>query len=444
MKILQIDKFYYPKYGTGKHVFTLTRELEKQGHTVIPFSMEDEKNEPTPWSTYFVSNVDVSKISFSWKGIKIAFRMIYSFGARRKIRELIEKEKPDIAHIHLIHHHISPSILYELKKQGIPIVQTVHDYKLIHPNYFMWCNNAPCEKVRKHRWNKLIFHRCMKHSLVGSIWLGIETTIHALIGAYKKSIDVWIAPSEFVKRMLVEGGYPEEKIVVLPHALDMHELLTNDYELRTNNTSLRPSSRREPSVPPLREGGGGVSGVDGYLLFFGRLSPERGVDRLLDALKEMPDMPLIIAGDGEMGAQLKDQVKKNGLRNVEFVGYKSGQELKQLIHNARAVVVPTLSHEIFGMSALEAMALGKPIIASHRGALPELVENGKNGWLIDPENKDEFRMALKECMSRDDLIEQFGRASQQKVKELTINKYCAKIVGCYSELITAKYGRESS
>ncbi|OGY71356.1 MAG: hypothetical protein A2986_03800 [Candidatus Jacksonbacteria bacterium RIFCSPLOWO2_01_FULL_44_13] len=107
-------------------------------------------------------------------------------------------------------------------------------------------------------------------------------------------------------------------------------------------------------------------------------------------------------------------------------------------------MVPTLSHEIFGMSALEAMALGKPIIASHRGALPELVENGKNGWLIDPENKDEFRMALKECMSRDDLIEQFGRASQQKVKELTINKYCAKIVGCYSELITAKYGRESS
>ena len=467
MKILQIDKFYYPKYGTGKHVFALTRELEKQGHTVIPFSMQDDKNEQTQYAKYFVSNVDVSAISFSWKGIKTAFRMIYSFEARRKIRKLLEKEKPDIAHIHLIHHHISPSILYELKKQGIPIVQTVHDYKLVHSNYFMWCDNAPCEKAREHRWNKLIFHRCVKNSFIGSVWLGIETTIHALIGAYKKNIDLWIAPSEFVKRMLVEGGYPEEKIVVLLHAVE-HELYTNNDESLTNNTSTNLSSRREamssfleslsreseanrgkgvtrnPKGSLLGRVMGGVKGEEKYLLFFGRLAPERGVDRLLHAMTAFPDARLIIAGDGEMEAQLKEQVKKNGLRNVEFVGYKSGQELKQLIHNARAVVVPTLSHEIFGLSVLEAMALGKPVIASSRGALPELVENGKNGWLIDPDNMDEFRTALKECMSRDDIIEQFGTAAQQKAEELTMNKYYGIIISYYSKLIYLKYGRKSS
>ncbi len=430
MKILMIDKFYYPKYGTGKHVFALTRELEKQGHTVIPFSMQDEKNEPTLWSTYFVSHVDVAKISFSWQGIKAAFRMIYSFEARKKIRALIEKEKPDIAHIHLIHHHISPSILYELKKQGIPIVQTVHDYKLIHPNYFMWCNNAPCEKVRKNKWNKLIFHRCMKNSLIGSLWLGIESTIHALLGVYKKNVDLWIVPSEFVKRMLVEGGYPAEKIVFLAHALE-YEYFTNNDKSQQNLDSL---------LPPPTLG----RGKEEYLLFFGRLAPERGVDRLLNVLKEIPDTRLIIAGDGEMELQLKEQVKKNGLRNVEFVGYKSGKELQYLVCHARAVVMPSLYQEVFGLSVLEAIAVGKPVIASNRGALPELIEHGTNGWLVDPDNMHEFCTALKECMSHDDLVEKFSRASFVKAKKLTLDRYCGIILSYYSTLIHVQYGRKLS
>ncbi len=217
MKILFVNKFYYLKGGAERYYFDLKNLFEREGHKVIPFSMEDKKNFKSDYSKYFVSNVELEKPGFSLKDLKTAGRIIYSFEAKKKIEELIKKEKPEIAHINNIYHQISPSILTVLKKYKIPMVQTLHDYKLICPIYILYSKGGICERCKKYRYYHCTFRKCTKNSRGASLINTKEMYWHKFLKIYENNIDLFISPSNFLRNKILEWGMIKpKKIIVLP------------------------------------------------------------------------------------------------------------------------------------------------------------------------------------------------------------------------------------
>ncbi|MDO8571677.1 MAG: glycosyltransferase family 4 protein [bacterium] len=341
MKIILVHKFYFEHRGAERYLFDLEKLLTRKGHEVIPFALHHPHNKPSEYSRYFLPWVDVKNPRSIREYIRLLGRVIYSFEAKKYFERLIRDVRPDIVHIQNIYHHISPSILDVCRAYDIPVVQTVHDYKLICPNYKLFCNGDVEEFCKKSYWKEVI-HRCVHGSLVKSFLAVVEMMIHKTFRLYEKGVDAFIAPSHSVAEKLIEYGMPANKIVVMPHFIH-----AADYE---------------PSYT-----------IGKYLVYVGSLSEEKGVDTLIRAAKDLP-LPIKIIGDGPMRASLIALTLTRGVQKiVEFVGKKEGDELHTLIQGSAAVIVPSLWYEVFGYVVLESWALGKVVIASDRGSLPELV-----------------------------------------------------------------------
>ncbi len=374
MKILLINKFYYLKRGAEKHFFDLKKLLESKGHQVVVFSMQDERNEKTPYAKYFVSKIETEKPRFSLRG---AGRVFYSFEAKKKLEKLILAEKPDIAHVHNIYHQISPSILTVLKKHKIPIAMTLHDFKILCPVYILYSKGEICEKCKTYRYWHCVTKKCAKNSYLASKLNALEMCWHKFLRIYENNVSTFIVPSEFLKNKILEWGrLPEAKINVLPHFVDCNNL-----------TAVTPKSPVLSLQTPV--GGDLPLGRDGnYILYFGSLSKEKGVRVLLEAAKILNENnnlkhEIHLAGTGPEEKALRDFVAKNYLsEKVKFCGYLTREALQEKIKNSLFVVVPSITYETFGLSALEANALGKPVVASNLGALPEIVIDKETGILF--------------------------------------------------------------
>lgn len=366
MKILLVNKFYYLKGGAERYYFDLQNLLKEKGHWVISFAMEDKKNFPTPYKKYFVSYIDIEKPKFSFKA---AGRILYSFEAKRKLEELIKKEKPDLAHIHNIYHQISPSILTVLKKHKIPIVMTLHDFKILCPVYILYSRNEICEKCKTYRYWHCVLRKCAKNSYLASKLNALEMYWHKLLKIYENNVDLFIAPSQFLKNKILEWHrLSENKIKVLPHFV-------------TDKSNANESTPISENLP--------LDKNEDYILYFGRLSREKGVRVLLEAIKILKKKNLhnkikfYIAGSGPQEAELKEFVKKENLEGeVRFLGYLKNEALQEIIKNSLFVVVPSIVYESFGLVILEAYGQGKPVLASNLGALPELIIDRQTGMLF--------------------------------------------------------------
>lgn len=380
----------------------LSSLLEEKGNTVIPFAMQHKDNLESDYSKYFPSFVDTLKPGVSPNKLKTVGRMFYSFEAKRKLKSLINKEKPDIAHIHNIYHQISPSILPLLKKQGIPLVMTVHDYKLVCPNYILYTKGSTCEKCRGKKYCQAFYNRCLKDSYLASALVSLEMHLHKFMKVYEKNIDLFITPSIFVKEKLVKFGMNSEKIIVLPHFI------------------------KSKSISPEYNNGK-------YLLYAGRLKKEKGVNVLIEAMRSLPQVELRIAGSGPEEAELKNQAR--GLNSVKFVGHIPKSEIADIYRRSLAVVIPSRVWETFGLSAAESMAFGKPVIAAKMGALPELVENNKTGLLFESENPEDLVQKLKFIVDNPALAQEMGKAGRSKVEALMDpEKHVQKIIEVYEKL----------
>lgn len=357
MKILQINKFFYIKGGSSRYFFEVSKLLKSHGNEVAFFSMHDPQNQKTEWSKYFVSKISFEKVDVR-RLPGILARMFYSFEARRNISRLLDEFKPDIAHLHSIYHHISPSIILELKKRNIPIVQTLHDYHLISPSHTLFHSGRICEITKKTSFWKAIFHKCVKNSYPASFLEVFEQYLHHLMGIYTNNVDLFIAPSRFMADKVIEYGIRKEKIEILHNFCDYNKF-----------------------KPYYKNGE--------YILYFGRLSPEKGLDFLIDVMANLPKIQLKIVGSGLIENKLRQMVKKKEMRNIFFLGHKTGEELRELIYKSRFEVLPSLSYDIFPTSIMESFASVKPVIASKIGGIPELVKDGFNGILFTPLNKDE-------------------------------------------------------
>lgn len=380
MKILLVNNYYYNRGGDCTYMFSLKELLEKNGHKVIIFSMNHPNNFDCEYSKYFVSHIDYIEELMSkeiYAGLKVLKRTLFSFEAREKIEAIIKDEKPDIAHIQNIHHHITPSIFYILKKNNIPIVWTLHDYTIICPNTSFLANGKICEKCKKNKYYWPLMVRCKKGSISASAMAAFETIIHRLMHVYDL-IDIFIAPSKFLKNKFSEYGFKTDKLVHLNHFIDFPVI-----------------QEKMPS--------------DDYYLFVGRITEEKGVKTLIDAAIEVGSSHLKIIGGGPLLNAMKKYVdERDNNKIVEFLDHKSRAELLDYYKKCKFVVIPSEWYENAGLIIFEAYSCGKPVIGAGIGGIPEFIKDTERGLIFMPGNKDDLVAAIRYLLNNPDLVEEMG------------------------------------
>lgn len=353
MKILLVNTRHFYGGGDSTYTFNLADLLKSKGHEVAFFGMQDERNLPDPNSDLFVSHIDFRDLSQHKDpitGLKVLARSIYSIEARRKFAYLLDRFQPDIVHLQNIHAHLTPSVIFEAKKMGLPVVWTLHDYKLVCPNshFLIDKTGQVCESCRGGRFYQAGFKRCKKASLLASSMAALEAYAHSLMGV-RNQVDAFLAPSAFLRNKLLENGFRPQKVHHLPLFV--------------------PADLFNPA-----------DSDQGYLLFLGRVEAIKGILPLIEACRLAPQVKVVIAGRAEepLSSRLASLLPSNAC----YVGLKSGEELKELRRNALALVLPSIWYENQPFSILEAFAAGKPVIASDLGGMTELVADHQRGLLV--------------------------------------------------------------
>jgi glycosyltransferase involved in cell wall biosynthesis len=359
--------------------------LEKKGHCVIPFAMAHANNWESSYGEYFVSGINYGDVRFTISNLKTAVRMIHSFESSKKIGLLIGKVRPDVVHVHNIYGRITPSILPVVKQQGIPVVMTLHDYKLICPSYSMVNNGVVCERCKGGRYYEAIKTRCHKDSYLASSLYSIEAIVHKFIKIYERNVDYFITPSKFMMNKMIEFGMPADKFVHIPNFIDVGTYIPK------------------------------YGGSD-YILYSGRLSREKGIYTLLKAMMRVKSAQLAIAGDGRLRKDLEIFVATYRIENVQFLGHLSGSTLANTLRNSNFVIVPSEWYENCPMAILEAFAYGKPVIGARIGGIPELIDDGVDGLLFDSGNVDDLRSKIEGLLCDPAKVAKMGRQARKKVE----------------------------
>jgi glycosyltransferase involved in cell wall biosynthesis len=387
MKILFCNKYNFPFSGTEVYMFELMELLRAHGHEVALFSMADSRGESTSYDQFFLPHIDFKTSAHGWfERTKLAAHAIYSIDARRRLRRVIAAFHPDIAHVRNIYHHLSPSILWELKAQAIPVLYHLNDFKVLCPTYNFVSKGNPCERCRGGKFHHVLTEGCYAGPSGSAMLLMAEAYFHRGLGTYQKCVDHFLAPSRFAKEKLMQNGFSAEKISVLPHFQKL---------------PLQTSRQPDPGSP---------------ILYFGRLSPEKGVADLLRAMKHVPHAQLRIAGDGPQRAELESLARELCLTNVEFTGHVGGKLLDQLIASSCFTVLPSRAYETLGKTILESYAWGRPVVASDLGSRRELIEQGETGILFPPGNVEQLAKAISFLVERPGLTAKMGAAGRKLVE----------------------------
>jgi glycosyltransferase involved in cell wall biosynthesis len=360
-KLLSINNYHYRRGGSDVVYLDHAALMEEQGWSNGFFSMNHPKNFETPWSKYFIDEIEFGHAYSISQKLAMASKVVYSFEAQKKLKRLLQDFPADVAHLHCIYHHLSPSIIPTLRDAGVPVVMTAHDLKIACPAYKMLNETGICEKCKGGNLLNVVKHRCVRDSLAASAIVMVESTLHRLLNTYQGKLDKVVVPSRFFMEKFVEWGWPRDKFAYIPNYVD--------------------STRFEPGYEP-----------GNYFLYFGRLAPEKGVATLMRAARSA-GITLKIAGTGPIEAELHAlQAELQG--DIEFLGYRSGPALHSLIREARAVVLPSEWYENAPMSVLESFALGTPVIGARIGGIPEMVMDGETGWTFESRNTVELSALL--------------------------------------------------
>lgn len=408
MKILSVNKFYHIKGGSETYYFALSRLLEERGISVVPFSMKDERNLPSDYEKYFINNIDYLQKNII-KKIFLSLKLIYSHEAVSGIRRIVHDANPDIAHLHVFQHQFSVSILHELKRMGIPVVYTAHDLKPLCPTYKMLCGEKICERCKKHKYYNCFMHKCTKGSYCYSLVNTIEMYFQRLMQSYQ-NVDCLICPSKFYLDKFKEYEIPAKKMVHIPNFLPDDDALSMQSKNYTGETENK-------------------------FAYIGRLSEEKGLLTLIEAMKYVHGPVLYIAGSGPLRHELERRIAEYGLDNVKLTGFLTGADIAKLLNICRFTVLPSEWYENCPMSVLESMSLGKPVIATNIGGLPELIEYGRTGLLSGP---GDFR-SIAECIIKmagnlKKTYEMGCEAMDVIEKKYRSNMHYEKILRIYSEL----------
>lgn len=398
MKILMVNKFLYPRGGAETYFLKIGKYFEENGHNVEYFGMKDEKNIVGNCCSKYTMQMD-----FHNSGLKkfvYPFKIIYSFEAKRKIKQIIKEMKPDIIHLNNINFQLTPSIIDMAKKLHIPIVQTVHDYQMLCPNHLLFDIHLqkPCEKcISKSKWN-CMKNNCIHNSRIKSMLGSLEGILYQIKNTYSK-VEKYICPSYFLENKLLTNSMYKGKT----------KTIHNFIELSPN---MNQQSKED------------------YVVYFGRLSEEKGIEIFLESCKMLPHIHFKIAGTGPM----EDMCY--GIDNVEYVGFKTGKELKDLIAKALFSVYPSIWYENCPLSILESESLGTPVLASNLGGIPELIEDGQTGIIVEKLSVEVLSSEIERLYKNKKLLANMQKQCLEKRENMiSLEKYCEKLMIIYNEIL---------
>jgi glycosyltransferase involved in cell wall biosynthesis len=406
MKILLINKYHYLRGGAERAYFDTAQILREAGHEVAFFSMQHPKNEPTPWGEYFVEGVEYGDEHYGWwQKLKIVCKIVWNFEAQKRLEQLIRAFQPDVAHVHNIYHQLSPSLLWTLKKHKIPTVMTLHDYKLVCPNYNLFAQGKIWERSKPRKFYRCAADACVKDSRLKSLVCTAEAYVHQWLGSYAL-VDKFIAPSRFLIKKFQEFEFPHlieyvpQPLVPFPQVTDQEKLVKSD----------------APFV------------------FVGRLSEEKGADVALRAFARSQGASLFwVVGSGPAEQQLRQLAEELKVEErVRFWGAQYGEDLEKIFRQAKAMVVPSVWYENMPYVVLETMARGKVVIASDIGGIGERIQDGVNGFLFPA--GDVARLA--ECFAQVEKMDtaQLGRAAREMVADLQPEAYLKCLMEVYDQV----------
>ena len=407
MNLLFLNNYHYLRGGSERVFFGEMELLKKHEHNVSAFARKHPGDVAAEYSNYFPEDIRTDSIQISLDAVMTVKEIIYSKNAKRSLNKLLSHFQPDIAHAHNIYGRLTSSVLDLLYEKNIPILMTLHDYKLICPNYKLLCNGRICEDCKGCNFYMAARNKCHKNSFTASAIYAFEAYFNQLFQKFKKNVRFFIAPSLFLKNKLIDFGWPSEKIKYIPNYLVLSEL--------------------EPKYAPGK-----------YFLYLGRLSTEKGVSTLIKAFMKIKSdkVNLWIVGEGHIRNQLEKIASADS--RIRFTGYLSGNTLKQTSSDALAVIVPSEWYENASISILESFAFGKPVIGSRIGGIPEMVEEGLNGYLFEPGNADDLKDKLELMLSKPKKdIEQMGKAARDKVeKEYNAELHYERLMKVYNKALS--------
>lgn len=375
MKVLVVHNYYQQRAGEDAVFEQECRLLTRFGHTVIP---------------YHRTNKEIEEAG-TWGRLRAPLDIIWNARSRREFRALLRAERPDVVHVHNTYFMISPSIFAACQDAGVPVVQTLHNYRLFCPAAVFFRDGKACEDCREYSLWQGIRHACYHGARSDTTVVAAMIKLNRMLNTWPGNVDEFIALTRFSRRKVVESGLPQERVTVKPNFVD----------------------------PDPGQGGDARD----YALFVGRLSPEKGAATMLRAWSRLvKPVPLRIAGSGPEQQALEQQARRDGLRNVEFLGHVPRESALGLLRDARFLVFPSVWYEGFPMTICEAFACGTPVICSRMGAMEELVEDNGTGLHFGPGNAEELAARVSWAWDHPDDMRRMGLAARREFED----KYTAE------------------
>ena len=360
----------------------------------------------------------------SWKQAKNA---MWNRTAHLQVRESIKRYRPHLLHIHNTFPLASPAIIHAAKAEKTPVVLTLHNYRLICPGSLLMRSGQLCEECigRTIPWPGVI-HKCWRGSKTHTAVVATMLATQRFLKTWSEQVDLYIALSEFSRKKFIQGGIPVDKIVVKPNFVNDSTLseATGVTTHGLQNTFL--SSENTP-----------------YALFVGRLSPEKGIQTLLRAWRTLPEIELIVAGDGPLLGETERFIHRYNTKNILLLGRQPQADVLRLMHGARLLVCPSECYENFPMTIAEAFASSLPVIASRLGAMAEIVEDGRTGLLFEPGNAQDLANKVAWAWAHPEEMAEMGNEARREYEaKYTAEKNYGRLMEIYERAI-ANHGRRS-
>ena len=392
MRFIAANKFFYPRGGSENSFFARNETLRRHGHEVVEFSVRSPRNRRSAFEDFFVSEVDYDRKDLKSRLVG-AGNLLYSFEARSKLDQLIKKTRPDVASLHNIYHQISPSIIHTLKKYRIPIIMTLHDYKVVCAIYTLFAKDKICESCKDGKYINCFLKKCVKGRRYLSALNTLEMYLHHNVLKLYDLVDVFVSPSSFLVDKVKEMGF-KGKVVHLFNCIDIDKYLPK-YQSDENS-----------------------------IVYFGRISAEKGLITLIQAMRGFPNVNLKIIGEGPMRGELEALSQHLNLKNIKFHGYKTGNELYSEILSSMFLILPSEWYENNPRAVIEGFALGKPVIGARIGGIPELVKDDVTGFTFEPGNVEDLKNKINMLLNSKVKISAMGKNARLFVeRELNMDKH---------------------
>ena len=392
MKIVIVHNRYQQPGGEDVVFEQETQLLRNHGHEVV---------------TYERSNWELQNESSALDRVVLPFRIIWSRASRRDFARLLDREKPQLVHVHNTFVMVTPSIFSACRERGIPVVQTLHNFRLLCPVATFFRNGGVCEECLEGSLLRSVFHGCYRDSRSATAAVALMVKVHRMLETYQRSVNSFVALTNFSRTRFIAGGVPAEKVFVKP-----------------NFVNPDPGNRTD---------------IGDYALFVGRLSPEKRVNTLLAAWRLLKSkIPLVVIGGGPQRSELEAEAVGSDLSHVKFMGHISRQETLMAMNNARFLIFPSEWYENFPVTIAESFACRAPVICSRLGAMQEIVTDQHTGLHFSPGNAQELADKIEWAWNHPEQIREMGNCAREEfLQKYTADKNYPLLMNIYQQTLTA-------